>query len=216
MRSEDLQSFSENGFLKVESLVSRDTVLAIKRQIETYLYNPNTSALEFEESSPYIPRKLHRLIKDENDEVLRQNVVSPELLEIVTILLGDNPHLYQDGVFLKRAQFGSPKAYHQDISVWIKYYTHTLSCWVALDDATIENACLVFIPGSHTWGLLSEDVINAIRKSALMGDYKCAEIPVQAKSGDVLFFSGLTLHASHHNHSKSNRMAYSLEFGAKL
>lgn len=29
-----------------------------------------------------------------------------------------------------------------------------LTCWIGLDDATTENGCLNYVPGSHKWGLL--------------------------------------------------------------
>ena len=29
-----------------------------------------------------------------------------------------------------------------------------LTAWIGLDDATTENGCLWYVPGSHRWGLL--------------------------------------------------------------
>ena len=46
-------------------------------------------------------------------------------------------------------------AWHQDYSYWTrtKPIAH-LTCWIALDDASEENGCLHYIPGSHRWPLL--------------------------------------------------------------
>ena len=35
-----------------------------------------------------------------------------------------------------------------------------LTAWVGLDDASKENGCLQYIPGSHDWGLLDKTVLT--------------------------------------------------------
>jgi len=45
---------------------------------------------------------------------------------------------------------------HQDEGYWLDMPDkRAVSVWVALDDATKENGCMCFIPGSHKTGLLT-------------------------------------------------------------
>jgi len=42
-------------------------------------------------------------------------------------------------------------AWHQDLAYWpiTKADTRTATCWLAIDNSTIENGCMRFVPGSH-------------------------------------------------------------------
>jgi len=43
----------------------------------------------------------------------------------------------------------------QDYSYWTRTQPMAhLSCWIGLDDATRENGCVHYVPGSHRWNLL--------------------------------------------------------------
>ena len=40
--------------------------------------------------------------------------------------------------------------WHQDQAYWIDTDDRrTATCWLAVDDSTIENGCMQFLPGSH-------------------------------------------------------------------
>ncbi len=38
---------------------------------------------------------------------------------------------------------------HLDMPHWSFTSFHAISVWIALDDATLENGCMYFMPGSH-------------------------------------------------------------------
>lgn len=56
-------------------------------------------------------------------------------------------------VILKPAKHGGVVSPHQDSTFVYSEKTPCVGFWFALDDATIENACLWGIPGSHKKGL---------------------------------------------------------------
>lgn len=70
-------------------------------------------------------------------------------------LLRGAVRFWHDQLFCKPAKDGGVVAWHQDYSYWTrtKPMAH-LTCWIGLDDATEENGCLQYIPGSHEWDLL--------------------------------------------------------------
>lgn len=81
---------------------------------------------------------------------------NPRFLVAASQLLGNVPvRFWHDQIFHKPAKAGGVVAWHQDYSYWTrtKPVAH-LTCWCGLDDATKENGCVQYIPGSHHWGLL--------------------------------------------------------------
>ena len=47
-------------------------------------------------------------------------------------------------------------AWHQDLAYWpVTPDTRTATMWLALDDSTVENGCMRFVPGSHEHDLVA-------------------------------------------------------------
>ena len=89
-----------------------------------------------------VMRKLEALAPE--DEYFRSIAATPDILDVVTALTGNHPgvYLYSDQVFLKPALCGSEKPLHQDNSYFrVTPHNTGVTCWMALDDATVEN-CL--------------------------------------------------------------------------
>ena len=62
---------------------------------------------------------------------------------------------WHDQLFCKPARHGGVVAWHQDYSYWTRTEPmQHLTCWIGLDDSTIDNGCLHYVPGSHKWNLL--------------------------------------------------------------
>ena len=69
----------------------------------------------------------------------------------------------------------------------------------------LEKGCVRVVPGSHKLGLLphsSEGVLASVSPE----EYPVSEaLPIEAKAGDALFFSYLTIHGSGINESREAR-----------
>jgi ectoine hydroxylase-related dioxygenase (phytanoyl-CoA dioxygenase family) len=117
----------------------------------------------------------------------------------------------QSMLFVKPPGFQG-QAWHQD-EIYIPTRDRSLiGAWIAMDDATIENGCLWILPGSHRSGYLypqrahnNEDEFDVSAESYGFDD--SAEIPVEVKSGAVVFFNGYLLHRSRKNRSEIYRRA---------
>lgn len=116
----------------------------------------------------------------------------------------------QDYIFCKPP--GEPgKAWHQD-ATYIETDAQSLTgVWIPIHDATIENGCLWFIPGSHQGGKLfpmehhgRDDYDNA---PVAVGYEDEPEVPVEVEAGDVVFFDGHMLHRSGPNMTSGFRHA---------
>ena len=110
--------------------------------------------------------------------------------------------------------------WHQDAGVVKSSVdsTQMLSVWIAVTDATPENGCMVFIPGSHK----DHDVALHCRRKlqgktgfrlsiAIPKAYRGPNepVPVPINSGDAIFFHRRTMHASLPN--KSDEVRWSLD-----
>lgn len=101
---------------------------------------------------------------------------------------------------------------HQDAS-----FLHTeplgrlLGVWIALEDATLENGCLWFIPGSHTSGV-SRRMVRAPAGTRFLGaeperDHSLF-VPTPVRRGALVLIHGEVVHKSEQNRSARSRHAY--------
>jgi ectoine hydroxylase-related dioxygenase (phytanoyl-CoA dioxygenase family) len=129
-------------------------------------------------------------------------------------LLGKRFRLFHDQLFSKPAKHGGVVAWHQDYSywTWTQPMAH-LTCWIGLDDATEENGCMHYIPGSHRWGLLKKtglagdmDSVREVLTPGQIEDFerKCS---VVLKQGEASFHHPLMMHGSYENRSDKPRRA---------
>jgi ectoine hydroxylase len=89
------------------------------------------------------------------------------------------------------------------------------SVLIMLDKTTIHSGCILFVPGSHKWGVLEhhsdEKTTNykqwCVTKSALEERIQddSVYVPVVGDPGDVFFFDCNILHGSGHNLSATSR-----------
>jgi len=137
----------------------------------------------------------------------------PAFLVPASQLLGGPVRFWHDQLFCKPAKHGGVVAWHQDYSYWTrtKPMQH-LTCWIGLDDATTENGCVHYIPGSHRWSLLPKTVLaggmEAI-KEILAPEQREQFTPFacELKAGEAVFHHPLTLHGSFANASPRPRRA---------
>lgn len=73
----------------------------------------------------------------------------PEIVELVSGVIGDNVILWGCHVFCKPAAEGYETPWHQDGHYWPIRPLANCTVWVALEPSTRTNGCLRVIPGSH-------------------------------------------------------------------
>jgi hypothetical protein len=142
---------------------------------------------------------------------------NPAFVMAASQLLEDKAvRFWHDQLFYKPALHGGVVAWHQDYSYWTRTIPmHHLTCWVGLDDATIQNGCLYYVPGSHRWGLLDKPDLagdmNGLMK--YLTDEQKAEfkpVPIELKRGHGTFHHPLLVHGSYENKSAKMRRAFVL------
>jgi ectoine hydroxylase-related dioxygenase (phytanoyl-CoA dioxygenase family) len=128
-------------------------------------------------------------------------------------LLDGPVRFWHDQLFCKPAHHGGVVAWHQDYSYWTRTEPMThLTCWIGLDDATHDNGCLQYIPGSHRWQLLPVTRLagdmNAIQ-TVLSDEQKKQFRPVaiELRRGQCAFHHPLMVHGSFENSTGRPRRA---------
>lgn len=74
---------------------------------------------------------------------------NPDILDMVEQLIGPDIALWNMSFFAKPAVNGKRTPWHQDGQYWPIRPLATCTVWIAVDDATVDNGCMRFIPGSH-------------------------------------------------------------------
>ncbi len=126
--------------------------------------------------------------------------------------------IVQSQYIFKQPKIGAKVNAHTD-STFI--YTEPLSCvgvWIALEDATEENGCLMAISGSHKISLKDRFIRNKENTGtefvSLEGEreewplHQMQALPV--KKGDMILIHGQVVHASFANKSQKSRHAFVL------
>ncbi|XP_046307533.1 phytanoyl-CoA dioxygenase domain-containing protein 1 isoform X2 [Marmota monax] len=151
-----------------------------------------------------------------HDPVFRSVTHSPKVQALARSLGLQMPVVVQSMYIFKQPHFGGEASPHQDASfLYTEPLGRVLGMWMALEDATLENGCLWFIPGSHTSGV-SRRMIRAPAGSWPATSFLGAEpdwdnslfVPTPVQKGALVLIHGEVVHKSEQNLSDHSRQAY--------
>ena len=143
----------------------------------------------------------------------------PELMEMVAQLCPtDTLRVWHDQIQYKPPAVGSATRWHQDFPAWpVLTPGDQCTAWVALDDATLANGCLRFVPGSHQWGPhkglgTGDDFAPKYDPSWVPPGAEVRAVPQEVRKGGVSFHHALIWHGSAPNPSVVNRRAIAVHY----
>jgi ectoine hydroxylase-related dioxygenase (phytanoyl-CoA dioxygenase family) len=130
--------------------------------------------------------------------------------KLASTLAGVNGvRIWHDQALIKRP-WANPTSWHLDTPFWSFSDRRALSIWIALDDATVENGCLYFIPGSHLVTTYENPGITK-NMNAVFNFYPqlAKKLPFCAamKAGSASFHNGLCIHGAGANMTPGFRRA---------
>ena len=142
------------------------------------------------------------------DDLVLALCKSARILDIVEGLLGPDIKLYTDQFFMKPPFHGTPQEWHQDSETWKFFAPHDhVTCWIAIDEATVENGYLHYIPGSHKWGY-----VDGGHVPNLVAQLKQREVVVPRRPGYAAFHHSLTLHYTGPNRTPHRRRGVAIHY----
>lgn len=215
---EERDHYQEKGYVAGIELLDRlqiDELLSDLSEImkPDYAADPRFYEYHANESADPSSRLFHVLGAWRVSRAFHDLIFSQPFITVAEQLLGGPVRFWHDQLFVKPARDGAIVAWHQDYSYWTrtKPIAH-LTCWIGLDDSTLENGCLHYVPGSHRWDLLRPGDLAADMDSMidqLTDDQRSAfsPIPIELRAGEASFHHPMMVHGSFDNRSDRPRRA---------
>ena len=222
LSDEQIKSYRENGYLVIESFLSEEelehwqeiVMNAVKNRADQKMLVKSLKTGETDginEDADYFGKVFDQLLNLwQSDDGVKELMFDSRLGKMAAKLSGvDGIRIWYDQTLFKRP-YANPTAWHLDTPFWSFSDRNALSIWIALDDATLENGCLYFVPGSYKYtgftnsgiGKNMDGIFDVYPELAFIG-------PVAApmKAGSCSFHNGLTIHGANANMTKKYRRA---------
>ena len=215
LTNEQIKSYQENGYVLVKDFFTTDQTTAAG----DWLRNQDQESLAktFTDQEPGVKLAVYQNVHNEESPISKL-ANDERVLRLASELMGDETYIWSSKVNLKAAWCGTVEYYHQDYVYWKGRGYDTLemlTCMIFIDDHSVNNGGLHVIPKTHKIGYIEHNRfinINGLSKSMIPPE-KLTELhsefgldAIDAKAGDVLFFSAGLIHGSSHNISPDPRM----------
>ncbi|XP_072287851.1 phytanoyl-CoA dioxygenase domain-containing protein 1 isoform X2 [Pyxicephalus adspersus] len=147
-----------------------------------------------------------------------KNITSSSKIQEVAHQLGlVKPVIVQSMYIFKQPNIGGEVTPHQDATfLYTEPLGRIIGFWIAVEDATEQNGCLWFIPGSHKDGISRRMVRTppgTIPCTKFMGEEPNYNdelfVPAPVPKGSLVLIHGEVVHKSELNTSSDSRHAYS-------
>lgn len=203
-----IQHFNENGFISPLDVFSQAEI----SQHREY-FNQLMEKVLAEGGNGYSINGWHTRCAGIHDLITEDRI-----LDYVQDLLGENLICWGTHYFCKLPGDEKQVSWHQDASYWPLSPSKTVTVWLAIDDASVENGAMAVIPKSHLHGQIAFERSAAEEKNVLgqtvhkpeqFGD---APVPFEMKAGQLSLHSDLLLHGSEPNTSDRRRCGLTMRF----
>jgi len=149
------------------------------------------------------------------EEIFKDFSTGKEIQEIATSLGFNDPRILQSMLIFKNARVGGEVPPHQDSTFIYTNPNSTIGFWFTLQDATRENGCMEFFPGSHSYQI-SKRMVRSSAKKGTEFVYLDKEpeikdddfIKYPTKAGTLVLIHGNVYHRTAKNNSDKSRWVY--------
>ncbi|WP_324023921.1 phytanoyl-CoA dioxygenase family protein [Maribacter sp. BPC-D8] len=222
LTAEEISSYRTDGFLIVDDFLNEDEVKLWKDTIDLAITKRQGRKFPHSEvktgdsdginkDAEYFGKVFDQIINLwMTDEGVKNLMLDKRLGKMAADLSqADGIRIWHDQSLVKQP-WGNPTSWHLDTPFWSFNDREALSIWVALEDVTLQNGCLYFMPGSNKDTELVEpgigsnmgDVFNSYPKYGSKDPQ-----PAVIKAGSCTFHNGLTIHAAGVNMTPRTRKA---------
>jgi phytanoyl-CoA hydroxylase len=222
LTQKEIQSYQKNGFLVIENFLSTEelehwrTVVmnAIKQRNGQKMPDKIVKTGEADginEDTTYFGKVFDQLLNLwQTDKGVKDLMCDERIGKMAAQLSGaEGIRIWHDQALFKRP-WANPTSWHLDTPFWSFSDRRALSIWIALDDATLENGCLFFIPGSYKETSFENAGIGK-NMDAMFEVYPqfatINSVAAPMKAGSCSFHNGLTIHGANANMTNGYRRA---------
>ncbi|MBI1281681.1 MAG: phytanoyl-CoA dioxygenase family protein [Anaerolineaceae bacterium] len=218
---QQIEQFNKEGYFIIENAVTGQQLEMLRRECQRYVdaFEAEMERLDVNRLGISHYKKRYFIDNRGYESAEIADFLTSELMtDVCRSILGDEAYLYNEQYVVKVADVGTKFGWHQDSGYIDHYHDPFLTCWVALDDMTVENGTLYVLPYErakmHPTDLfehMTEDQTND--KVGYYGDDP--GIPVLVPAGSMVVFSSRLFHRSGANQSHKMRRAYEAHYSAK-
>ena len=211
---EQIDQYRRDGFLVIENFLDPDELETWRAvtddAVQQRLTQKNGLNNQNDPDAYYAQVFIQCVRLSDTHEGMADLMLDPRLGEVAGTLAGvDGIRIWHDQALIK-PPYGNPTSWHLDNPKWSFYSPDAISIWMALDDATVENGCMWYLPGTHR--LASYDNISTIGNMRDIFKTYPEWIEIEARpgicrAGDVAFHNGLAAHAAGANMTPRARRA---------
>jgi ectoine hydroxylase-related dioxygenase (phytanoyl-CoA dioxygenase family) len=218
LTDEQVAFFHENGYLAGVRMLDDRQIEQLRAELND-LFVPDCDGhelfYEYHSNESADPSRIlfHALGAWRIKPAFHDILWNPAFTRAAAQLLDGPVRFWHDQLFCKPAHDGGVVAWHQDYSYWTRTQPMAhLTCWIGLDDATVDNGCLQYVPRSHRWNLLpitglagNMDAIRKVLTPEQMAEFQ--PVPIELKKGECAFHHPLLIHGSQENRTDRPRRA---------
>jgi phytanoyl-CoA hydroxylase len=222
LTEEQIQSYRQDGYLLVENFLNEEELSFWREAVTEAIAHRGGRKMAHGETktgeddginkeSDYYGKVFDQMINlwQTNDKV-KKIMLDEKIGEMVAKLADwEGTRIWHDQALIKRP-WANPTSWHLDTPFWSFSDRRALSIWVALDDATYQNGCLYFIPGSYRSTTFENPGIGK-NMDAVFDFYpqftSSSSVAVPMKAGSCSFHNGLTIHGAGANMTSGFRRA---------
>ncbi|MYH62153.1 MAG: phytanoyl-CoA dioxygenase family protein [Caldilineaceae bacterium SB0675_bin_29] len=221
LTQDQIDSYRQNGFVVLHDFLTPEELEtwrqavdgAVRQRGKQKMFNQEVDEDQEETYYDYVFVQRINLWQDSLD--VRRLILDPRLGRMASDLAGvEGVRIWHDQALIKQP-WANPTGWHLDNPYWSYSSRKTLSLWVALDDATLENGCLYFLPGSHKTATydnagIGENIGDIFRVYPQWKDIMAS--PAEMKAGSASFHNGLIAHGAGANMTPGWRRAMTCGF----
>ncbi|HLA51740.1 MAG TPA: phytanoyl-CoA dioxygenase family protein [Flavitalea sp.] len=227
LTAEQIAKYQKDGYLLVENFLSPQELDFWQRAVTEAIEERGGRKLPYGDTkvgdddginkdSDYYGKVFDQMLNLwQTNEKIKKIMVDQALGKMVATLAGwTGTRIWHDQALIKRP-WANPTSWHLDTPFWSFSDKRALSIWVALDDATYENGCLYFLPGSFHSTTFENPGIGK-NMDAIFEFYpqfrNSKSVAVPMKAGSCSFHNGLTIHGAGANMTNGYRRAMTCAF----
>jgi hypothetical protein len=211
-------AFGREGYLALESALQKADLLEVRDLLDPLFTNferlPTGHALNLCSGDAHGNQvnEINRPIAVEPR--LRRTNVFRRCQAIARQMLGAPTYYRFDHAIYKPGGKSAPTHWHQDQAfVGMPRPLNSIHFWVPLQDATRENGCMWFVPGSHRSGHLHHGVVTGCTHALHTVEVNPTDaVCCPIKAGGLTMHGPLTLHMTGANETAHMRRAWIIHF----
>ena len=221
LTNDQIVFYRENGFLIIDDFLTGSELSswqnAVDEAVAQHVSRDDTYHNQRGEDGYYKNVFVQCVNLWKTSEKIKQLILDPQLGKLATDIAGTSGvRLYHDHAMVKQP-WANPTNFHVD-NPYDPFYSHqAIMFWIALDDTTVQNGCLYFLPGTHktsgfeVGGSLGQAGIGELFREypQWAGIEPCA---AEMKAGAGVFISGMVAHAAGPNMTTHPRRAFAMLF----